>query len=219
MRIRSMACQLLVAAFVLSAFSHESKAAAATDPSALVVELGAQVKLVLADTTLTATERQQRFRILLDQDFDFPMISRFVLGRHWQGSSDSFRQEFSMVFETYVIQSLSIRFARYNGESMDVTTTHAEGERSTVVSTTIIHPNGAPPEVVDWRVENTPSGYKITDVNVSGASMASAYREQFAAVIDHAGGQIAVLIPDLQQKLNGSSADRSTTSPQPRDDN
>src|SRR6202012_3206669 len=81
MRIRSAICQFLVVATALWAVPDHSIAAAA-DPSALVTELSEQAKLVLTDTTLTATERQLRLRILLDQDFDFPTISRFVLGRH-----------------------------------------------------------------------------------------------------------------------------------------
>jgi phospholipid transport system substrate-binding protein len=220
MYVRSIARLLLVATCALPALPPNANAATvATDPSALITQLGAQVTLVLNDTRLTAPERQEEFRILLDQDFDFPTISRLALGRYWQASSDSFHQEFGTVFENYVIQSLSTRFARYHGESISVTTTHAEGEHGTVVSTTIIHPNGEPPEVVDWRVENSPHGYKIVDVSVSGVSIAVAYREQFATEIDHGGGEIAVLIPDLQQKPDGSPSDASALSSQAQDAN
>ena len=167
--------------------------AAPENPSALISELGAQVRLVLADTTLSPIERQQHFRDLIDQDIDFTTIARFVLGRYWQGSSDSFRQEFTGVFEDYVIQSLSASFARYAGESIDITGTRVESERSSMVSSTITHPHGRSTELVEWRVQNTPAGYKIADVTISGVSMALAYREQFAAVIDRSGGQVATL--------------------------
>lgn len=205
MRVRPVALCLFAASIMLSPAWARANTAPA-NPSALVVDLGAQVKSVLGDATLTPVERQQRFRVLLDQDFDFPRIARFVLGRYWQGSSDAFRQEFGGVFEEYVVQSLSAGFNRYDGESIDITGTRAEGAYSTIVSTTVNHPDGAPSELVDWRVEETSAGYKIADVVVSGVSMAIAYREQFAAVIDRSGGQVAALIPELKQKVDGSPA-------------
>jgi len=82
----------------------------------------------------------------------------FVLGRYWRGSSDAFRLEFADVFETYVIQSLSARFADSRGESVKVMGTHSESEHSTVVSTMIVHPDGTSQPNVDWRVEDTPAG-------------------------------------------------------------
>jgi ABC-type transporter MlaC component len=83
MRIRPIATRLFGVALASSLFLSEANAAPA-DPSALVTELGAQVKLLLGDGSLTPIERQQHFRVLLDRDFDFPTISRFVLGRYWR---------------------------------------------------------------------------------------------------------------------------------------
>lgn len=213
MRIRSLALCLLAVTAVLPALCPESRAADA-DPPALIAALGAQVRLVLADNSLAPQERQRRVGALLDQGFDFPMISSFVLGRYWQGSSDSFRHEFAGVFEDFVVQSLSGRFGDYSGEAMNVTAARAEGERSTIVSTAIVHPNGAPPAKVDWRVQNTPNGFKITDVTVSGISMALSYRDQFAAVIDHDGGQTAGLIASLRQKLAGQATNSTARNTQ-----
>jgi ABC-type transporter MlaC component len=89
---------------------------------------------------------------------------------------------------------------------MDVTGTRVENERSTIVSTTIAQPNGAPSVIVDWRVQNTPIGLKIADVTVSGISLALTYREQIAAVVDHDDGQTTSLIPTLRRKLDGGTA-------------
>jgi phospholipid transport system substrate-binding protein len=201
MHARPIALGFLAATAASLLFFPESNATPA-NPSALVTELSAQVKFILGDAALTPIERQQRFRVLLDQDFDFPTISRFVLGPYWQRSSDSFHQEFTGVFEDYIIQSLSSDLARYDGASIDITGARVEGDRGSIVSSTITHPNGGPPDTVDWHIQNTRTGYKIADVNIAGVSIATAYRDQFAAVIDHNGGQVAALIPDLRQKLD-----------------
>ena len=201
MRLRTLALTALAATFALSALCPVAGAAAA-DPAALVTELGVQLRQVLGDKSLAPDDRQQRFRVILDGGFDFPTISRFVLGRYWQASDDAFKHEFGGVFEDYVLQSLSGRLDDYSGESMNVTATRVESERSTIVSTAIIHPDGTPPAKIDWRVLNTPNGFKIADVSVAGISMALSYREQFAAVIERDGGQPTSLISDLREKLD-----------------
>lgn len=205
MRIRSYVLRLLVAIAALPALGAVAGAAPA-DPSALVTAFGAQIGQVLADNSLTPIERQRRFHGLLDQGVDFPRISCFVLGRYWPAASDSFRQEFSRVFEDYVIQSLSAHFAQYDSNSLYVTGTHAEGDHSTVVSTLVVLPSGAPEARIDWRLQNTPGGLKIEDVSDSGVSMAVSYRDQFAAVIAHGGGQVAAIIPAIRQKLDGQAS-------------
>lgn len=204
MRIRTLVLHLCVIAIMLPALYRESNASA-TDPSALVAEVGRQLKEIVGNNSLTPIERQQRFRGVIDEAFDFSTISRFVLGGYWRGSSIALRQEFDHVFEDYVVQSMGGRFADYSGESMNVTAVRAGGGQSTVVSTAIVSADGAPPAKVDWRVQNTPAGFKITDVSVSGISMAISYRDQFAAVLDRDGGQISTLISDLRAKLVGQS--------------
>ncbi len=200
MRFRHPLLCLLVAAAVL-ALGPASQAAPA-DPSAIVTSFDAQIRQVLKDASLSVSERRQRFRRVLDQSADFPRISCFVLGNNWQKSSASFRREFSRVFEDYVIQTLTARLAEYSGDTMNVTGTRAEGQHSTVVMTTFVYPGDATVAQVDWRLRDTPDGFKIEDVSDSGISLAQTYREEFASVIAHDGGQVTELIPDMRQKLD-----------------
>jgi phospholipid transport system substrate-binding protein len=203
MRIRyPILCSLAAAVLALCPAAR----AAPADASALVTSFNAQIHKVFADGSLSVPERRQRFRGILDQRADFPRISCFVLGNHWQKSSDSFRREFSRVFEDYVIQTLSARLAEYSGDTMNVTGTRAEGQHSTVVMTTYVYPSGAPAARVDWRLRDTPNGFKIEDVSDSGVSLAQIYRDEFAAVIAHDGGQVTALIPGMRQKLDWQEA-------------
>jgi len=206
MRVPRTVLALAAAGLVLVAFEPAADAAAA-NPSALVTELCAQLGQVLSDRTLSSAEQKQRFRAILDADFDFRVISRFVLGRYWQGSSDAFHREFAGVFEDYVIQSLSVRFADARGDSVRITGTLSESARSTIVSTMIAHPDGTSQPNVDWRIEDTPDGLRIADISVAGVSMAMTYREQIASVIDHDGGQVASVIPTLRAKIDHGKHD------------
>ena len=205
MRVPREILALVVAGMVSSAFQPAARAAALSGPASLVTKLGAQLGQVLSDRALSPVDRQQRFRAVLDADFDFPGISRFVLGRYWQDSSGAFHLEFATVLEDYVIQSLSDQFADYSGESIRLTGTHSESEHSTIVSTTIVHPDGTSQSNVDWRVQDTPAGLRIVDVTVAGVSMAVSYREQIAAVIDRDGGQVAAVISTLREKIGNGT--------------
>jgi hypothetical protein len=73
MRVPSALFALVIASMVSAAFEPAADAAVA-DASALVTELGAQLGQVLSDRTLSPVEQKQRFRAVLDGDFDFPVI-------------------------------------------------------------------------------------------------------------------------------------------------
>ncbi len=209
MKMRRLAQCLVVAAIALPAPSHQAGAAAA-DPSALVTAMSGELRQDLADTALTPAVREQRFHDILDDGVDFATISRFVLGRYWQATSEPVRQEFGTVFESYVIQSFTRQFGLFGGETMKVTGARIEGEADTVVATQIVHPNGSPSTSVDWRVHKGANGFKISDVSIGGVSMALTYREQFASVIDQSNGQVPVLIAKLREKVD---AQPKTTDP------
>jgi phospholipid transport system substrate-binding protein len=47
----------------------------------------------------------------LQQDFDLPSITRFVLGPYWRVASEPEKQEFRRLFEDYIVRVYSERFA------------------------------------------------------------------------------------------------------------
>jgi phospholipid transport system substrate-binding protein len=172
----------------------------------LVNQMGQQVLQMLNDKSLAPAQRTQRFHSIVDQDFDFPVIARFVLGRSWQTASEADRQKFARVFEDYMVQAYASRFSDYSGQSLKVTGERAESERTSIVTSEITQPGGNPPVKVDWRVTKTAGGPKITDVSISGVSMALTYRDQFASAIQRNGGQVSGLIAELQDKVNSGTS-------------
>ena len=59
-----------------------------------------------------------------------------------------------------------------------------------------IKQKGAQPVTLDYDMEKTPSGWKVFDVKVSGVSLITNYREDFAAQVRESGidGLIKVLV-------------------------
>ena len=176
-------------------------AAAAGDASGFIAGLGSQAIHIMKDGELTAAERQRRFEALMGEDFDLPKIARSVLGRYWQGTSDSERQQFTEAFTDYMAQMYAARFADYSPDSSRVVKQRAESETMTLVSTEITPLASREPITVDWSVAKTPDSYKVTDISAGGASLTRAQREEFSSAVQHSGGSVSDLIQRLRTKV------------------
>lgn len=173
---------------------------AAGDPTSFISDLGSKAINVLTSTA-SETERERQFRVLFEQSFDLQSIARFVLGQYWRTANETQRQEFTKLFETYVIHAYTVRFNAYAGQQLKVGSARPEGDNGALVQSEIALPNGSqPPVKVDWRVSNEGGNYKITDVTVEGVSMALTERQEFASVIQRGGGQIEALLKVLREK-------------------
>jgi phospholipid transport system substrate-binding protein len=208
--------RLLILVLGLGLTATGARAAAATDAAGFIKNLVDTAVTALANKQLTEADREKTFHQLLDQDFDMPLISRFVLGRHWNDASAQDRERFLNLFEEYVVRSYAQRFSQYSGETVKITGSRPESETTTVVRSQVLSTSGAPPARVDWRVRKTPSGFKIVDVEVEGVSMVLTQREQFASEIDRVGG-VAGLNKELADKLANGTANLQTPLPSSKD--
>ena len=177
-------------------------ALAAGEAAAVVADFGDHMLQMLNDPQVPPAERQKRFGALLDKDFDFATIGRFVLGRYWNTATDQEKHEFAPVFRDYVVQSYSVRFGEFGGASFKVTGERPESQLSTMVSTTVMQKNNPNPAKVDWRVTNVTGSPKITEVMVEGISMSLTHRQEFASLIERSGGGVGGLIAQLKAKIN-----------------
>jgi phospholipid transport system substrate-binding protein len=195
---------LLTAAFVLMAavLASAIPAAAAADPTALISNLGTRALEVLGKNA-TPSQRVDRFRALLREDFDVPGIARFVLGRYWNTATEQQRAEFVKLFEDYIALAYSTRLAEYTGENFKVVGSRPDADGA-IVTSQILRPAGAAPVKLDWRVTGRDGAYKISDVSVDGISMAVTQRSEFASVIQHNGGQVQGLLTMLRDKTAGA---------------
>ena len=191
-----------VIALAVALFCGDARAMQATDPSALINDLVNQAIGIIQDKQDSPQDREAKFRAMLDTGFDIPRISRFVLGRYWKSANDAQRQQFSKLFEEWVVRTYSARFTEYSGEKIQVTGTRPESETTTVVLSQFTSPNGAPPAKVEWHVHKTgDNDYAIVDVSVEGVSMALTQRDEIAAVADRSGGTVDGLNKALEEKV------------------
>ncbi|MDP6343638.1 MAG: ABC transporter substrate-binding protein [Alphaproteobacteria bacterium] len=173
--------------------------AADDDPAQVMRVLADRAIAALSDESLNPARRQQAFRQLLRQGFDLPLISRFVLGRHWRRADTAQRQEFSQLFEDYLVAIYGRRLGRYSGQTMQITGQTVRDGKDALVRSRIGQP-GAAGFLVDWRLMRRQGDWRVVDIVIEGVSMALAQRSEFAAVIRTSGGQVAGLLGVLRQK-------------------
>ena len=181
-----------------------AQGAASKESEAFISNLANEALKALSDK-LPEPELEKRFKALLDKNFDMPRISRFVLGRYWNGATDKEKQDFQSLFEAYVVRAYSIRFSEYSGETVKVTGSRSDSPENVVVASQISQPDNAPPVHVDWIVRKDGDTLHIADVSVDGVSMVLTQKQEFAAVIERNGGGVTALNKAIQDKLSSTA--------------
>lgn len=160
-----------------------------------------------AITKLTAEgiddkEREANFRVLLNDNFDIPVIGKWVLGRHWRKATAEERAEYMMLFEDLIVATYLNRFNQYAGEKLTLTKITSDNSKSVTVYSKIISPDQSKAVQIDWRLAVRGDFFKIVDVVVEGISMSQTQRSEFGSVIRQNGGGVGGLIQALRKKVS-----------------
>ena len=146
----------------------------------------------------TAAAKQERFRQLFRQYFDVEACARSALGTYWRTATALQRQEFVELYEDYVVIGYSTALRALGGESFEVL--GSQPDKEGVIVSSRIQINGAAPIRVDWRLNPTNHGYKVTDVIVNGISTASTQHSDLVSVIQRNNGHVPSLLVALREK-------------------
>lgn len=181
--------------FSLSAYAQQARA---DNAEALIASLGDRALKVLVVDSQSDEQRIEAFRGLLNEGFDLPLIGRYALGRYWRQATAGQKDEYGKLFEDFIVRTYAARLGQYSGETLKVDGSRAD-DGDTIVSSEIVRPD-KPGIRVDWRVRNSSEGPKIVDVVVEGVSMLLTQRDEFASVIQRAGGNVEGLLVRLREK-------------------
>jgi phospholipid transport system substrate-binding protein len=124
-------------------FAQPTAAAGDANPaaSAFMQKLGNDAIEELFDSTISRSEREARFRRLLNDHFDMAAISKFVLGRHWRSANEAQRVEFQQLFVDFIVGSYWVSFSEeIRGVAFTVTGSDSGGGGTILVHTRMICP-------------------------------------------------------------------------------
>jgi phospholipid transport system substrate-binding protein len=199
---------LLLSAFVLfsSIIGDTSRSLAVTnDPASIVGDLGGRAISVLQNGD-TAAAKQEQFRQLFRQYFDVEACAQLALGTYWRTATALQRQEFVELYEDYVVVSYSTALRALGGASFGVL--GSQSDREGIIVSSRVRIDGDAPIRIDWRLNPTNHGYKVTDVIVNGISTASTQHSDLVSVIQRHNGQLPSLLAALREKNVSNSMRR-----------
>ncbi len=167
----------------------------------MVSKLSKQAIEVMTSKGIQDVDRIEKFRTLFISSVDLPVISRFVLGRHWKIATPDQQQDFMKLFEDMLVYTWAVRFKEANDQiTVQVSGAKPDADQGVIVESAILRENQEPVPVL-WRLRQSDSGFRIIDLLIEGTSMIVTYREEYASVINQNGGNINGLLDLLRKKV------------------
>ena len=157
---------------------------------AVVGDLAEQAWALMQGGDLDRPTRVERLTELLLSKTDVALLSRLVLGRHWQRLSATQQARYEQLFGNVVLRSLARRLDQYAygskgplAEHFRITGNLPAGKRDILVRSKVMPPTGATVSV-DWRLRVQDDQPVIIDLIIEGVSLLVTQRSEFAAVIE-----------------------------------
>ena len=136
---------------------------------------------------------------LIAPNFDFPKMSRWVLGKNWRKASSDQQSRFTDAFQKLLIKTYSKALVESDNVDIKYLPVHAaDDSKKVTVKTEIDRQNGGPKIPINYRLYKAGSGWKVYDVSIDGVSLVSTYRGSFNDEIKKKG--LEALITDIESR-------------------
>lgn len=123
--------------------------------------------------------------------------TQLAMGRNWSKASPEQQNQIAIEFKLLLIRTYAGALTQIKDQTVQYRPFKAAPEDTDVVVRTQVLNKGEPIQI-DYRLEKTPNGWRVYDINVLGAWLIEAYRNQFNNQISQNG--IDGLIKFLQER-------------------
>jgi phospholipid transport system substrate-binding protein len=190
--------------------SAVAMAQAGKAPDALIKEVSTDViESVKADKSIQ-TGDVQKVIVLVDAKVmphvNFQRMTASAVGRYWRQATPAQQKGLQDEFKVLLVRTYSGALAQVKDQEVQLKPMRGGADDTEVVVRTEVRGKGDPIQL-DYRLEKTPDGWKIYDVNVLGVWLVENYRNSFAQEIS-AGG-IDGLIAKLAERNKTAKASKS----------
>ena len=203
-----IASWIAAAALVLGSVAAHAQAGKA--PDALIKEVSSDVlDAVKADTTIRAGDVQKVIALVDTKVMpyvNFQRMTSSAVGRYWRQATPDQQKRLQDEFKLLLVRTYSGALAQVKDQTVQLKPMRSSPEDNEVVVRSEVRGKGDPIQL-DYRLEKTPAGWKIYDVNVLGVWLVENYRNSFAQEIGANGidGLIAKLAERNKAAASGGS--------------
>ncbi|HZT54959.1 MAG TPA: ABC transporter substrate-binding protein [Burkholderiaceae bacterium] len=179
-----------LAAGLLSVGCVVAQAQAGNAPDALIKEVSTDVLETLKADKSYKQGDLQKIITLVDTKVmpyvDFQRMTASAVGRYWRQATPEQQKSLQDQFKLLLVRTYSGALAQVSDQTVNLKPMRGAATDAEVVVKTEIKGRGDPIQL-DYRLEQTPGGWKIYDVNVLGVWLVENYRNTFSQEIG-AGG-------------------------------
>lgn len=192
--------QVLAAASLTVAvgFVQAQAPAAVTGPDALIKQVSTEVIDTVKSDKAIQSGDVGKIIALVDSKVmphvNFQRMTSSAVGRNWRSATPEQQKRLQDEFKTLIVRTYAGALTQVKDQTVQLKPFRAAAEDSEVVVRTEVRGKGEPIQL-DYRLEKSPAGWKIYDVNVLGVWLVEQYKSSFAQEIGSGGvdGLIAKL--------------------------
>ena len=174
--------------------------AGAADSATQVIEnLHAELLFVMKQAKkLGYAGRYQRLAPTVTASYDFPYISKVVVGRYWRSFTAEQKSQFIRAFSKLSIATYANRFDGYSGERFKTISRQELKRGHRLVKTVLIKANGEEIEL-DYILHQNNDQWRIINVIAEGVSDLSLKRADYTSYLKKNG--FDALLKKLNEKI------------------
>ena len=207
LRNRWIAC---LTAAALSMSVGFAQAQAGKTPDGLIKEVSTDVlDAVRADKSIKQGDVQKVVSLVdakVMPHVDFQRMTASAVGRYWRQATPEQQKRLQDEFKILLVRTYSGALAQVQDQTVELKPMRGSPDDKEVVVKTEIRGRGDPVQL-DYRLEQTPAGWKIYDVNVLGVWLVENYRNTFSQEIGANG--IDGLVKKLAERNKAAGAAKS----------
>ena len=179
------------AAALVLATSPGLHAQAVVAPDALVRQISTEViDTVKSDKDIQAGNLNKIIALVdakVMPHVNFQRMTAIAVGRPWRTASPEQQKRLLDEFKTLLVRTYSGALTQVKDQTVQLKPMRAGADDPEVVVRTEVKGKGDPIQL-DYRLEKTPAGWKIYDVNVLGVWLAdTSFKSQFAPIVANTG--------------------------------
>jgi phospholipid transport system substrate-binding protein len=192
----------------------QTAVAAEEGPDQLVKRLSAEIiELAKTDKDVQAGN-QKRILELVETKvlpyINFSRMTSLAAGKSWRDATPEQQKQLTEEFRSLLVYTYANTISQIKDQRVEFKPFRAAPEDTEVEVKSQIIPTRGEPIILNYRLEKTPSGWKIYDISVLGAWLVETYKGNFSAEISKSG--IDGLIKTLSEKNKRLAANGSAKS-------
>ncbi len=198
----------ILAIVLLALFAALGSARAADSPQQVVITLQDTLLDVMKRAGALGFEgRYERLEPVLTATFNFPLMARVSVGRHWKKLDENGREQLVDAYSRMSVATFAARFDGYSGQTFQVLSEDETARGGKIVKTQLNSPDGDP-VALNYVMRRAKERWRIIDISLDAKySELARQRSEFTAVMDREGldGLVRTIRDKVRQLSNGQT--------------